>query len=64
METDDKRKEREEEAQNRIAQEEEKIFADEQSREAPSFWGSSGSWWIVGICAILIVFIIIWILCM
>lgn len=68
METDDKKnraeeakRERAEEAIREASREEIQNFAEEQPNTAPNaFWGQSGTWWIIGIAGILIIFLIIW----
>lgn len=43
-------------------QEEIRNFAETSPEMGPnSFWGASGSWWILGIAGILIVFLVIWV---
>lgn len=73
METEDIKREKaeEREALNRekareaveeASSEEIRNFAETRPEPQPnSFWGQSGTFWIVGICAILIVFLLIWI---
>ena len=43
-------------------QEEIRNFAETSPEMGPnSWWGSAGSWWILGIAGILIVFLVIWV---
>lgn len=43
-------------------QEEIRNFAETSPEMGPnSFWGSAGSWWILGVAGILIVFLVIWV---
>lgn len=43
-------------------QEEIRNFAETSPEMGPnSFWGSSGSWWVLGIAGILIIFLVIWV---
>ena len=73
MESEDIRKERAQEAEEKkreearqaveeASQEEIRNFANEQPNTAPNaFWGQSGTWWIIGIAGILIIFLVIWV---
>ena len=70
MESEDIRKQKEEEkkaeeareAIQEATQEEIRNFAEEQPNTAPNaFWGQSGTWWIIGIAGILIMFLVIWV---
>lgn len=62
MDTEDKKKEKAEEAMQEVEQEEIRNFADDNIEPAPnSFWGQRGTWWILGIAAILIIFLVIWV---
>lgn len=43
-------------------QEEIRNFAETSPEMGPnSFWGSGGTWWILGIAGILIIFLVIWV---
>lgn len=43
-------------------QEEIRNFAESSPEMGPnSFWGSAGSWWILGVAGILIIFLVIWV---
>ena len=43
-------------------QEEIRNFAESSPEMGPnSFWGSSGTWWVLGIAGILIIFLVIWV---
>ena len=43
-------------------QEEIRNFAETSPEMGPnSFWGSSGTWWVLGIAGILIIFLVIWV---
>ena len=43
-------------------QEEIRNFAESSPEMGPnSWWGSSGSWWVLGIAGILIIFLVIWV---
>ena len=43
-------------------QEEIRNFAETSPEMVPnSFWGSSGTWWVLGIAGILIIFLVIWV---
>lgn len=43
-------------------QEEIRNFAESSPEMGPnSWWGSAGSWWVLGIAGILIVFLVIWV---
>ncbi|MCH5232088.1 MAG: hypothetical protein J1E78_00515 [Muribaculaceae bacterium] len=43
-------------------QEEIRNFAETQPNTAPNaFWNQSGTWWIIGIAGILIIFLVIWV---
>ena len=43
-------------------QEEIRNFAESTPEMGPnSWWGSSGSWWVLGIAGILIIFLVIWV---
>lgn len=43
-------------------QEEIRNFAENSPEMGPnSFWGASGSWWVLGIAGILIIFLVIWV---
>ena len=43
-------------------QEEIRNFAETSPEMGPnSFWGASGSWWVLGIAGILIIFLVIWV---
>lgn len=67
MDTEDIKKEEEkkakaEEAMQEVEQEEIRNFADDRIDPAPnSFWGQRGTWWVFGIAAILIIFLVIWV---
>ena len=73
MENEDIKKDRAEEAEERkiekakeaieeASQEEIRNFAENTPNTAPnSFWGQSGTWWILGIAGILIIFLVIWV---
>ena len=69
MENEDKRERAEEkkreEAQQAIqeaSQEEIRNFAEERPSLGPnSFWGQKGTWWVLGIAGILIIFLVIWV---
>ena len=70
MENEDIKKERAEEkkieearqAVEEATQEEITNFAENRPNPAPnSFWGQSGTWWIIGIAGILIIFLVIWV---
>lgn len=44
------------------SQEEIRNFAEDRANPAPNgFWGQSGTWWILGIAGILIIFLVIWV---
>ena len=50
------------EAVEEASQEEIRNFAENRADPAPnSFWGQSGTWWILGIAGILIIFLVIWV---
>lgn len=60
--TEERKREEAKEAIEEASQEEIRNFAEEQPNMAPnSFWGQSGTWWILGIAAILIIFLVIWV---
>ena len=60
-EAEERKRERAEEAIEEASREEIQNFAEEQPNTAPNaFWGQSGTWWIIGIAGILIIFLIIW----
>ena len=73
MENEDIKKEKAEAAEERkvekaqeaieeASQEEIRNFAETRPTDAPnSFWGQSGTWWILGIAGILIIFLVIWV---
>lgn len=73
MENEDKRERREEAAEERkreeareaveeASQEEIRNFAETTPEMGPnSFWGQSGTWWVIGIAGILIIFLVIWV---
>lgn len=43
-------------------QEEIRNFAETSPEMGPnSFWGSSGTWWVLGIAGLLIIFLVIWV---
>lgn len=43
-------------------QEEIRNFAETSPEMGPnSFWGASGTWWVLGIAGILIIFLVIWV---
>lgn len=43
-------------------QEEIRNFAETSPEMGPnSFWGSAGSWWILGVAGLLIIFLVIWV---
>ena len=43
-------------------QEEIRNFAETSPEMGPnSFWGSSGTWWVLGVAGILIIFLVIWV---
>ena len=43
-------------------QEEIRNFAESSPEMGPnSFWGSSGTWWVLGIAGLLIIFLVIWV---
>ena len=43
-------------------QEEIRNFAESSPEMGPnSWWGSSGSWWVLGVAGILIIFLVIWV---
>ena len=44
------------------SQEEIEDFAENRPNSTPNgMWGQSGTWWILGIAAILIIFLVIWV---
>ena len=50
------------EAMEEEMQEEIRNFAETSPEMGPnSFWGQSGTWWVLGIAGILIVFLVIWV---
>ena len=66
MDTEDikkeEKKEKAQEAMQEVEQEEIRQFADDNIEPTPnSFWGQRGTWWILGIAAILIIFLVIWV---
>ena len=43
-------------------QEEIRNFAESSPEMGPnSFWGSSGTWWVLGVAGLLIIFLVIWV---
>lgn len=59
---EEKKREEAREAIEEASQEEIRNFAETQPNTAPnSFWGQSGTWWIIGIAGILIIFLVIWV---
>ena len=59
---EEEKKEKAQEAIEEAQQEEIRNFADQQFDPAPnSFWGQRGTWWILGIAGILIIFLVIWV---
>ena len=63
MDAEDKRKEEEvDEKLTKEEREELEEFADDNIKPVPnSMWGQSGTWWILGIAGILIIFLVIWV---
>lgn len=60
--SEEKKREEAQEAIQEATQEEIEDFANERPNLAPnSFWGQRGTWWILGIAGILIIFIVIWV---
>lgn len=60
--SDEKKKLEAEEAMQEEMQEEIRNFAESSPEMGPnSFWGQSGSFWVLGIAGILIVFLVIWV---
>ena len=50
------------EAMEEEMQEEIRNFAETSPEMGPnSFWGSSGTWWVLGIAGLLIIFLVIWV---
>lgn len=50
------------EAMQEEMQEEIRNFAETSPEMGPnSFWGSSGTWWVLGIAGLLIIFLVIWV---
>ena len=50
------------EAMEEEMQEEIRNFAETSPEMGPnSFWGASGTWWVLGIAGILIIFLVIWV---
>lgn len=59
---EEKKQEEARQAVEEASQEEIRNFADNRPNTAPNaFWGQSGTWWILGIAAILIIFLVIWV---
>ena len=59
---EEKKREEAQEAIQEASQEEIKDFAENRPVMAPnSFWNQRGTWWILGIAAILIIFLVIWV---
>lgn len=62
MDSEDKKKEQAEEAMQEVEQEEIRNFADDRIDPAPnSMWGQRGTWWVLGIAGLLIIFLVIWV---
>ena len=59
---EEKKIEKSREAIEEASQEEIRNFAETTPEMGPnSFWGQSGTWWIIGIAGILIIFLVIWV---
>lgn len=59
---EEKKIEKAQEAIEEASQEEIRNFAENPANPAPNgLWGQSGTWWIVGIAGILIIFLVIWV---
>lgn len=59
---EEKRKEEAQQAVQEASQEEIRNFANEQPSLGPNaFWNQRGTWWILGIAGILIIFLVIWV---
>ncbi|MCH5223864.1 MAG: hypothetical protein J1E82_07455 [Muribaculaceae bacterium] len=59
---EEKKREKAREAIEEASQEEIRNFAETTPEMGPnSFWGQSGTWWIIGIAGILIIFLVIWV---
>lgn len=59
---EEKKREEAREAIEEASQEEIRDFANSTPEMGPnSFWGQSGTWWILGIAGILIVLLVIWV---
>lgn len=59
---EEKKREEAREAVERASEEEIRNFAETTPEMGPnSFWGQSGTWWVIGIAGILIIFLVIWV---
>lgn len=59
---EERKREEAQEAIQEASQEEIRNFADTRPSMGPnSFWNQSGTWWILGIAGILIIFLVIWV---
>ena len=62
LEAEERKEERAREAVEEASQEEIRNFAETRPEMGPnSFWNQRGTWWILGIAGILIIFLVIWV---
>lgn len=59
---EEKKREEAQEAIQEATQEEIQNFAENRPNPAPNaFWNQSGTWWILGVAGVLIIFLVIWV---